>query len=86
MITRIIVGIIGIALGFVIVWQNTYIVDNVTGRNVWAEKTFGGAGTYTLVKLIGLFVMAAFLLYLTGTLQWIGNSILSIFTGGFINK
>ena len=66
MIKQIIIGIIGIALGFVFIWQNRYIVDHLTGRNAWAERTFGGAGTYALIKLIGIIVMFVSLLYMTG--------------------
>lgn len=79
MITQIIIGIIGIALGFVFVWQSTYIVDHLTGRNAWAEKTFGGAGTYTLIKLIGIVLMFVSLIYMTGFAGKLINAIYNLF-------
>lgn len=75
MFSQIFFGIIGIALGFVFIWQNRYIVDSLTGRNAWAEDKFGGAGTYTLIKLIGIIIMIVSLFYLTGTLESIIRSI-----------
>jgi len=68
MLTRIIIGILCLALGFVMVWQNRAIV-NITGRNAWAERTLGPAGTFTLVKLLGILIMFLSMLYMTGSLQ-----------------
>jgi len=83
MIKQIIIGLLGIALGFVIVWQNRYIVDHLTGRNAWAERTFGGAGTYTLIKLIGILVMFVSLTYLTGMLERVTKAIIFFIFGAF---
>ena len=79
MIKQIIFGIIGIALGFVFIWQNRYIVDHLTGRNNWAESALGGAGTYSLIKIIGLILIFISLLYMTGFLNIMIKGIWGIF-------
>jgi hypothetical protein len=83
MFKQIFFGIIGIALGFIIIWQNRYIVDHLTGRNPWAERTFGGAGTYTLIKMIGVLIMFLSLFYATGMLERIFTSIWKLIFGSF---
>jgi small-conductance mechanosensitive channel len=86
MFSQIFFGIIGIALGFVIIWKSIYIVDHLTGRNAWAERTFGGAGTYTLVKLLGILIMFISLFYAAGFLQKIILGVWNLITGGSINS
>jgi hypothetical protein len=81
MIKQIIIGIIGIAFGFVLLWKNVYIVDHLTGRNAWAEKTFGGAGTYTLIKLLGILMIFLFLLYGTGLIGRLVDGFLGLIFG-----
>lgn len=66
---RIIIGLIMMAAGFLLVWKATTIID-FTGRNDWAESHLGTeGGSYLLCKLIGLAVIFAGILVITGLWQ-----------------
>ena len=65
---QIIVGIIGIPLGFVMLKYTTQIKDFV-GNIDWAEKHLGSGGTYTLLKIIAVLVSVLSFLYMVGSLQ-----------------
>ena len=69
MLGRIIIGLIGIAVGFLLVWQSEWIYENF-GTNAWAEKNLGtSGGTMVLIKLIGIFIIFIFLLTATGMIE-----------------
>ena len=81
LLRHIILGGLGLVLGFIVVWKSTYIVDSVTGPNAWAEETLGGAGTYTFIKILGFLIMIIALLYMTGMLTNMGMKLIE-FTFG----
>lgn len=66
--SQILVGIIGIPLGFVMLKYNMQLKDFV-GNIAWAEKHLGSGGTYSFLKFISILVSVLSFLYMTGTLQ-----------------
>jgi hypothetical protein len=75
---RFLVAIIGIPLSFVIVYYRMQI-KHFIGDVGFAEKIFGGGGTYTLILIIALLTFFGSLMYALGTLQ----TLLSKFLGPF---
>ena len=51
------------------------------GRIDWAEQVFGGAGTHTFYKLVGLFFIVIALLHLFGALGPLFSPLGRIFGG-----
>lgn len=81
--TRIILGLIGIGIGFVIVWQSEWLLQNF-GTNAWAEQKLGtDGGSRLLYKLIGIIIMFLALLYMTGLIEGI---LLAVFGRLFMVK
>ena len=78
-IGKFIIGMIIIAIGFLIVWKSEWLLINF-GRIGWAEKHLGtGGGSRAMYKLIGSLIIVFGLLYATDltntTLKWLVNSI-----------
>ncbi|MCU7522771.1 MAG: hypothetical protein HF312_21405 [Ignavibacteria bacterium] len=79
MLDRIIIGTLGVVTGIAFV---IYARDLVRwfGSNATMERYLGVGGTYTGLRLLGLFIALVFFLYLTGFLEtvviaffrWIG--------------
>ena len=68
---RFLIGILGMAAGFVLVWQANWITNNF-GRNEWAEAHLGAeGGTRIMWKLIGLGVIILSLFYMFGFIEGI---------------
>ena len=65
---RIIVGLVGIPLGFLIIYYRKQIKD-ITGSFTWAETYLGAGGTYNALVLIGFLMSVLSFLYMVGTLQ-----------------
>lgn len=65
---RLLVGLIGIPLGFIMIYFRKQIHD-FTGDFDWAENHLGGGGTFTALALIGMAVSILSLMYMLGTLQ-----------------
>ena len=65
MIQQIVYGVIGMIFGLVVTLK-THEIVNITGRIRWAEKTFGGAGTYSFMRALGVFLIFFFFLYMIG--------------------
>lgn len=78
---RFLVGIIGIPLGFVIIYYRERI-KRFTGDFAWAEKHLGPGGTYTAIFLFGVAVFLGALMYMLGTLQVLWESTLGRFFTG----
>jgi len=76
-ITRLIISILLFGLAILMLVKNKKFVD-FFGKNSWAEKHFGGGGTYTLFKIIALLLIFFTLLYLTGMLNSFFTSILGL--------
>ncbi len=78
---KIIIGLIGIAAGFMLVWKSEWIYQNFGGI-AWAEKHFGTeGGSRIFYKLIGIFVILVSILIMTGL---IGGIIKAIFSRLFM--
>ncbi len=76
---NILVGIIGIALGFVCILY-AYPIKQMVGSIGFFEKVFGLGGTLSGVKLVGVLLIILSFVWMTGTLQefllWIFGPIL----------
>jgi hypothetical protein len=69
MLLRIILGVIGITIGFLVVWKSEWILENF-GANTWAENNLGtSGGSRLLYKFIGIVAIFFSLLYMTGMIQ-----------------
>ena len=72
-----VLGIVLIALGFVIMWKSDWIMNNF-GRIAWAEAKLGmEGGTRLFWKLIGLIIILGSFLYMSGGLGSILKMIFS---------
>ena len=67
---RIIIGLIGAILSFLLVIYRERIV-RFTGFIQWAESHLGGGGTYTLMILIGVVMFFVSLMYMTNSFDLI---------------
>ena len=77
---RIIIMLIGIAIGFLMVWKTQKWLD-VFGHVGFLEQKFGTmGGTRTFYKLLGLVIAIGSVLYVTGGLQAI---LIAVFGGLF---
>ncbi len=56
MLIRIIMGLIGVAIGFFMVWKSDKFVENV-GSLEWAEKFFGPRRSSSGYKVIGIIII-----------------------------
>lgn len=75
---RILVGIIGIPIGFLIIYYRTQIKDWV-GNIGFAEKFLGRGGTWTVLPLIGLAISILSFLWMIGNLQEIFQNLFGPF-------
>lgn len=78
---RFIVGIIGIPLGFVILYYRVPIRDFI-GNIGWAEKYLGTGGTWNAIVLIGLAVSIFSFLWMLGSVQVFFLNNFGVFFGG----
>ena len=77
MIEKIFTLIIGVAVGVLVVMYHRWLVK-IVGTNSWAERTFGGGGTYTMYQLLGVFIVIITVLYVTGGLEKVFGAILGL--------
>ena len=68
LILRIILGLVGVLVGFVFLIKSYKIVQTI-GTNNWAEQHLGGGGSYMLVKLIGMLVILFAVLLIFGIIK-----------------
>ncbi|MFA7309143.1 MAG: hypothetical protein WC045_03730 [Patescibacteria group bacterium] len=66
--------ILGVGIGILILVYRREIVRTV-GLSGWAERVFGGGGTHTMWQLIGLLLIIGTVLYSTGKLTAVFDSI-----------
>lgn len=79
MLTRILVGLLVAALGFLMAWRTQWFMDLI-GPIDWAERNLGGGGTRTFYKLFGLAVTVIGFLIVTNLFDMvIGGLIASVF-------
>ena len=72
---RYVLGIIIVGVGFVIVWQADWIMNNF-GRIAWAEAKLGmEGGTRLFYKLIGIVIIIGAFMYMFGFFEPILNAI-----------
>ncbi len=69
---RLIIGIPIMIIGFLLLVKSYKTVQKI-GYNNWAEQHLGNGGTYTLVKLIGLFLILLSVLFIFGVINNIFN-------------
>lgn len=66
---RYIFGIIAILIGFIIIWQSEWMLQNF-GRIDWAEIHLGAdGGTRLFYKLLGLIIIIIAFLYMSGFIE-----------------
>ena len=69
MVTRIIVGIVGIVIGSIMVIKSEWLLS-FFGRIDWAEIHLGGeGGTRVFYKLLGLLTILVSLMIMTGMIE-----------------
>jgi hypothetical protein len=82
MILRIIVGILGTALGLSMLLKTEWYLQMI-GRNEWAERHFGfEGGSRLLYKLIGFAIILLSWIY---AFNWM-NNLLEFFLGGLFGR
>lgn len=78
---KFIVFLVSMAFGLLFILKTDTVIG-FTGRNAWAERTFGGGGTYTFLKLLGAGVIIFGMAYATGAIDSaIGGVSGSVFGG-----
>jgi hypothetical protein len=76
---QIIIGILVTILGVLMVAKTKWFIQ-MLGRNPFAERTFGGGGTYIFYKLIGTVISIIGIVIFTGLTEEIfGTLFLNIF-------
>ena len=81
MFTRILIGLVLIAVGFVLVWK-TRKFSEFFGPIDWADVKFGGGGTTLVYKTIGLILI--FMGFIWATNLW--NAFLEATLGSIFPK
>lgn len=81
MFGQIVFGLIGIPLGIVIMLKASYIVEQITGSIGFAERLFGGAGTYTFMRILGFMITFVSLFVMLGFAGMIYASIINGLSG-----
>jgi len=65
MLSKILIFLIGMAVGILVMMYNRFFA-HLVGTNSFAEKTFGGGGTYIMWQLIGLLIVIITIVYIFG--------------------
>ena len=82
MLTQVLVGVAGMILSILVLWQTRGIV-RVVGNIPWAERTLGGAGTYLLIRLVAIIFTISFFLEIFGWFTPFSNFLMKGFLGFF---
>jgi hypothetical protein len=80
MLQQIIIGIVGIGVGIFMVAYARKIIEFL-GTSATAERYLGSGGSYTAIRIGGIFISLVFFLYMTGLLNRIVLSISHILFG-----
>lgn len=78
MLLKIFLSFLGMAAGFMLLLKTKEVV-NFTGASDWVERIFGNGQTYTFYKILGIFVIFIFFLYLLGDLDPMLRFIVKVF-------
>ncbi|MFA5029849.1 MAG: hypothetical protein WC518_03905 [Patescibacteria group bacterium] len=68
MLVRIIVGIIGAVVGFLMVFRPKFFLDAI-GEQAWMEKVFGSGGGISGYKVMGVVIVIISFLIMTGLIE-----------------
>jgi hypothetical protein len=79
MITRILIGLALVAVGFILVWKTRRFIETF-GSIPWADQKLGGGGTSLMYKFIGIVIIL--LGFLWATNLW--NAFLEATLGTFL--
>lgn len=74
---NIILGLIGIGIGFVIVWQSEWLLENFGSIEFFEDKLRTEGGSRLGYKLLGMFLIFIGILILTGMIKGFALWILS---------
>lgn len=78
---RIIIGLILVAVGFVLVWKTRKFIE-FFGPIAWADAKLGGGGTSLMYKTIGIILI--FIGFVVATNMW--NALLEATLGSLFPK
>ncbi len=78
---KFIIFLLLVGAGILFVWKTDGLVG-LTGRVGWAERNLGGAGTYSLYKLIGVACLIISLILITGLFGRVFGGLLTTLFGG----
>lgn len=80
---RFVWGIVWVVIGILLI-RYTFQITNLFGKIDWAEQHLRGGfgGTYTLYKLVGLFIVILAMLYMFGGIGLIVKPFAVLFGGG----
>ncbi len=81
MIQRILIGLVIVALGWLLVWKTDWFMS-IMGYVDWAEKWLGGGGTRLFYKLLGTLIIVIGLMVMTNLF----NSFAASVIGGVFGK
>ncbi len=75
-------GLIGVAVGFVLIKYSVPLTD-MFGKVEWAERNLRGglAGTYSLYKIVGVIFIILSLLYMFGLIGIVLGPLSNVFGG-----
>lgn len=80
MLTRILIGFAITVLGVLFVWK-TDAFYSMLGSVEWADRTFGGGGSRTFYKLLGVGILIVGVMVMTNLFEiMIGGFVRSLFT------
>ena len=77
--------VVTLAVGVVLIWKTEACV-RITGEIGWAERNLGGAGTYSLYKIIGIALIIFGMMIVTGTFDAVFGGFLRTIFGGFASN
>jgi hypothetical protein len=66
--------LIGVPFGYILLRFNAEI-GGMFGKMDFAERVFGGGGTYTLIKFVGIFIMVFSFVYPLGGCDALLNNV-----------
>ena len=78
---RLVVMVIGIAVGFLIVWKTQKMLDTFGQIPFFEDKLGSWGGTRSFYNLLGILVIAGSVLFATGGLQSLLTSLLGSLFG-----
>jgi hypothetical protein len=81
MIGRVIFSLVGIGIGLLLMIKARRIVERITGPLLFAEKYFGGGGTYNFYRFLGVTIIVVCMLIMVGAADFIYEAIVQGLSG-----